>query len=87
MPTPAVTALADRVRAHLKAGAFREPEPADLPPDLRVLGAETAARVVLADVEHRDWEERAGFAPAPRVWEGLAAQLRLLEDVARRRPA
>jgi hypothetical protein len=44
--------------------------------------AETAAKVVLADVEHRDWEEGAGHAVSPAVWDGLAAHLCFLSDAA-----
>ena len=80
MATPAVIALADQVRRHVQRGAFRRLGPLELPPDGFPLEAEAAALVVLADVEHRDWEEGAGYPVPPAVWEGLAAQLRFLED-------
>jgi hypothetical protein len=82
-----VIALADQVRRHLQRGVYRGLGPVDLPPDGLPLEAETAALVVLADVEHHDWEDRAGVTVPQAVWRGLAVQLRFLEDAAMRADA
>jgi PAS domain-containing protein len=79
MPTPEIIALADEIQAHLERGALIGLAPVELGPDGIWDDAEAAARLVLADVEHRTSVERGleGARPAPR-WDDLAAQLRAL---------
>jgi PAS domain-containing protein len=82
VPTADVIALADQVRGHLAHGAYRGLGEVELPPDDVPVDAETAAQIVLADVDHGAAEERAGqIVPLPS-WAELASQLRFLEDVA-----
>ncbi len=80
MPPSDVLALADGVRARLARGDLRGAGPVDLGPDGVFADAELAARVLLADVEHCAWEERAldGVATAER-WAELAEALRRLQ--------
>jgi hypothetical protein len=85
MPSPSVTALADRVRADLERGRFAGLGPVDFGPGDVCRSAARAARIVLADVDHcaQLEEERDGPVPAER-WAGLADQLRRLRETARR---
>ena len=79
---PEVAELAGRVRAHLDRGDLTDDGPVAFGPGERFDRAELAALVVLADVAHCAWEERAH----PRTfsltrWGRLADQLRRLLPV------
>jgi PAS domain-containing protein len=82
VPTADVIALADQVRGHLARGAYRALGQVGLPPDDVPVDAETAAQLVLADVDHGAAEERAGQTVPLPSWAELASQLRFLDDVA-----
>lgn len=81
---PTVTALADRLGEDLARGRLARVGPVDLGPEGFLPDAELAARVVLADVDHRAYMERAGRRASRVTWEHLAEQLRrLLANAAR----
>jgi PAS domain S-box-containing protein len=83
MPPPEVIALADQVRAHLERGDLAGLGPVELSPDGVLADADKAARIVLADVEHRARREGHRRRPASgQRWDDLAAQLRALQRAA-----
>jgi PAS domain-containing protein len=82
VPTADVIALADQVRGHLARGVYRDLGQVELPPGDLPVDAETAATIVLVDVDHGASEERAGQVVPLPSWAELASQLRFLDDVA-----
>jgi hypothetical protein len=74
-----VTALADQLASHLASGAFATVGAVDLGPEGRLESAELAARVVLADVDHWAYVDRARHPRVPNArWDHLAEQLKRL---------
>lgn len=86
MPTPEVVMLADQVHAHLERGDLTGLGPIALGDDGIHADAECAARIVLADVDHRAREDRKLGRPAIGAgWNDLAVQLRRLQRAVPRR--
>jgi PAS domain S-box-containing protein len=86
MPTPEVTALADQLRAHLENGDLASLGAVELAPDGTRGDAETLARIVLADVAHRQQvADQLGRSPVGAGWDDLAVQLRCLQRAVHRR--
>jgi hypothetical protein len=83
---PEVVALADRVQARLERGDLAGPGPIDFGDGEIVAVAETAARIVLADVAHRAEQDAEPHGPVTAAHRAdLAVQLRVLLRSVRRR--
>jgi PAS domain S-box-containing protein len=86
MPTPEIVARAELVRAHLERGELAGLGPVLVRPNTSFVDAELAARVVLADVDHRADAERRWRPPGrPIRWDDLVTELGALQRVAARR--
>jgi hypothetical protein len=78
VPPPEVTALADQVKAHLARGGFAGLGGVELGPAGSLPDAELAARIVLAEVDHRSHLERPDDRVSRARWAHVAGQLRQL---------